>query len=153
MCKVRNSAKALIQKENKILLVQYEDEEGFWHTLPGGGQRQGETLTEAVKRECLEEVNAQVDVGELLFIREYIADNHEFAGMKPGFHQVEFIFKCSLLEGSTISPGSEPDIRQVGISWVNVHDLAQQRVYPKVWRELIPNIKNQVHPIYLGDVN
>ncbi len=153
MCKVRTSAKALIREGDKILLVQHRDAQGFWHTLPGGGQRNGETLTEAVQRECLEEVNAQVRVGRLLFIREYIADHHEFSEMRPGFHQIEFVFTCSLENDYTISAGHVPDAQQVGVAWVPINDLAQNRVYPKIWRELIPTLRDHDPPRYLGDVN
>ena len=153
MSRIRTSAKALIKKNNKILLVQHEDKQGLWHTLPGGGQRKGETLAEAVVRECLEEVNARIEVGALLFVREYIGDNHEFAEFHHGLHQIEFIFKCSLLEEYAPATGHKPDTRQVGVSWVDISKLAEKRLYPKIFRTLIPNMDKLTLPRYLGDVN
>ena len=63
---IRNSAKAIIVKDSKVLLTKNEDNEGVFYLFPGGGQEHGETLPETVKRECLEEIGQQVEVGELL---------------------------------------------------------------------------------------
>ncbi len=51
----RVSAKAVIKKENKILLV---NEDGFFE-LPGGGIDHGESLEVALKRELIEEVGVK----------------------------------------------------------------------------------------------
>ena len=50
----RNSAKAVILKDNKLLAIEKVDRDGQWYLLPGGGQEFGETLIDALKRECLE---------------------------------------------------------------------------------------------------
>ncbi|MDI6739140.1 MAG: NUDIX domain-containing protein [Candidatus Edwardsbacteria bacterium] len=69
---IRNSAKAVIINDCKLLVLEMRDEDGPWYALPGGGQQPGETLHAALVRECREEANAAVTIGELLFIREYI---------------------------------------------------------------------------------
>jgi len=56
---IRNSAKAVIIKDGKVLLTQNIDEEGLFYLFPGGGQEKGETLHEAVVRECIEELGEQ----------------------------------------------------------------------------------------------
>ena len=76
---VRTSVKAVIIKNNQILLQIKRDLLSQYAVLPGGGQHKGETLPEALRRECLEEINADVEVGDLLFVRDYISDHHEFA--------------------------------------------------------------------------
>lgn len=91
---IRNSAKAIIIHEDRILLIQNTDENGYWYTLPGGGQGFGETLTDAVLRECKEELGTEVAVGDLMFVREYIGANHEFAAVDFDQHQVDFMFEC-----------------------------------------------------------
>ena len=55
---VRNSAKALVLHEGKILVNRCTSRFGDYYALPGGGQREGETLLEAVRRELLEETGA-----------------------------------------------------------------------------------------------
>ena len=53
--KVRVSAKAIIIRKGKLLLLRARDRAGIYYLLPGGGQNNGETLHEALVREFLEE--------------------------------------------------------------------------------------------------
>jgi 8-oxo-dGTP pyrophosphatase MutT (NUDIX family) len=76
---IRNSAKAVIINDQKLLAIKKEDDDGFYYILPGGGQEIYEDFASALKRECLEEIGADVIVGELRYVREYIGQNHEFA--------------------------------------------------------------------------
>lgn len=115
---IRNAPRAIILKEGHLLCTKNEDPLGIFYLLPGGGQRKGETLYETLKRECLEEVGARVKVGSLLYIREYIGENHEFAEYDVDVHQVEFFFACTLLPGSTISCGRKADSFQLGVEWL-----------------------------------
>ena len=89
---VRNSVKAVIIRDGRLLVVRKSDTSAGYSVLPGGGQHKGETLPEALIRECAEEIGAPVTVGKLLFIREYRSDRHEFANLRPKVHQVEFCF-------------------------------------------------------------
>ena len=38
-------------------------------------------MLQALQRECREEINCQVEVGDILYIREYIGRNHEFSAV------------------------------------------------------------------------
>ena len=58
--KVRNSAKAVIIRDNKLLVLIKRDQDGPYAVLPGGGQRWGETLPDALMRECQEEIGTLV---------------------------------------------------------------------------------------------
>ena len=78
MYPVRNSVKTIIMKNGKLLCIKKTDDNGHYFILPGGGQEKDETFVETVKRECMEELGAQVEVVALKYIREYIAKNHEF---------------------------------------------------------------------------
>ena len=57
---IRNSAKALILHDGKLLLNRCVSRLGIYYALPGGGQHDGELLTEAVRREVLEETGLRV---------------------------------------------------------------------------------------------
>jgi ADP-ribose pyrophosphatase YjhB (NUDIX family) len=66
---IRNCAKAIIVRDGSILAVKYADEGGEYFALPGGGQLHGETLPEALARECHEELGVSVRNQGLRFIR------------------------------------------------------------------------------------
>ena len=54
---------------NNSVLLHRADHESFW-TLPGGRGELGETAEETIKREMLEELEADVDVDRLLWVVE-----------------------------------------------------------------------------------
>lgn len=147
---IRNSAKAIIIRDNKILLTKNKDVEGFFYLFPGGGQEHGEILPKALKRECVEEIGCEVEVGALLHVREYIGKNHEHASFDSDLHQVEFYFACRILsEWSDHLKPSNPDSHQVGVEWIDIHVLKQYRLYPK---EISSHIGGS-SKVYLGDIN
>ncbi|MEK4075463.1 NUDIX domain-containing protein [Paenibacillus sp. FSL M7-0656] len=149
---IRNSAKAVIVQDGRLLVIRLEDQYGTAYVFPGGGQEKGEELKEAVARECLEEIGQAVNVGELLHIREYIGKNHEFAEWDADIHQVEFYFACSLIDPeATVFEGSNPDDHQVAVEWIALEDLSNIRLYPKTIGELL--LKSGSSSIYLGDLN
>ena len=99
MNQIRNSAKAIILRDGALLCtknVGWRGDEYF--ILPGGGQNPGETLVEALERECLEEIGARVKVLALRYVRDYIGKNHGFAERHAEVHQIEYMFVCDLLD-------------------------------------------------------
>lgn len=149
---IRNSAKAVIVQDARLLVIRLEDQYGTAYVFPGGGQEKCEELKDAVARECLEEIGQAVNVGELLHIREYIGKNHEFAEWDADIHQVEFYFACSLIDPeATVFEGSNPDDHQVAVEWIALEDLSKIRLYPKTIGELL--LQSGSPSIYLGDLN
>lgn len=152
---VRNSAKAVIIQDGKLLTIQclsWKNE--VYYLFPGGGQNPGETLTGALLRECREEIGAEIEieVEGLKWVREYIADNHEFAASHAGFHAVEFMFLCKLKPGTELVPASQPDSYQTGIAWLPLESLHEKKFFPQAMIPLLQG-KVQAHVDYLGDVN
>lgn len=150
---MRNSAKAIIFKDGKLLTMKGIDSDGYYYLLPGGGQRFGETLHDTLVRECKEEINADIKVGELRFVRDYIGAHHEFASVEKDVHRIEFMFVCELVKHEDVSIGSTPDDAQVGVEWLEIRRLTSYRLYPLVIREKILNLGTEGHCAYLGDVN
>ncbi len=72
----RHSVKAVIIKDHQLLVESCDYGRGRFCKLPGGGQEWGETMTQALIRECKEELNIEVIPQRLLFARDYIAKNH-----------------------------------------------------------------------------
>ena len=89
---VRNSAKAIVLRDGKILVNRCTSRFGNYYALPGGGQREGETLLEAVRRELLEETGYAVVPVRLSGIYERVCENRE-GGMS---HKIYFVFLCRL---------------------------------------------------------
>lgn len=143
MAAIRNSAKALIIHDGYLLAVEMRDEEGAFFILPGGGQEPGETLAEAVRRECYEELAAEVAVHELRFVREF---THEAP------HRVEFIFRCTLTSGLGPDAGARPDAGQLGPAWLPLPRLPHTRFYPLGLRSLLGGTAPAGGPVYLGDL-
>jgi 8-oxo-dGTP diphosphatase len=152
---IRTSAKAVIIEHGRVVAVKKQDEHGVFYILPGGGQEPGETLVEALRRECQEELRADVSVGDLWVMREYIARHHEFAAQHPEVHQIEFMFLCSLADGVTVVDAPLVEDQQLGVEWLELEGLERSRLYPKALRALIAGLGRRAGrlTIYLGDVN
>ena len=146
------SAKAIIIEDGRLLTIRKRHGEHTYYVLPGGTQEPGETLSDTVSREVEEETGARVEAVELLHVRDYVADNHEFAGRHPGLHKVEFYFRCRLLEPPGSRPLSHPDKHQVGVEWIEMARLDEADLWPRV---LVPILTGQRPdaPVYLGDAN
>lgn len=148
---IRNSAKAVIIQDGKLLCTKNEDQFGIFYLLPGGGQEKFETLSEALRRECREEIGAEIEIGDIVLIREYIGKNHEFAEWDAAMHQIEFMFRCRLQPGAMLHPGAVPDSMQIGVEWLELAQLNQYRIYPASLKRAIGGDGRIAGPIYLGD--
>ena len=153
MKRLRNSAKAVVLRDGRLLALQKKDAHGVYYVLPGGGQRPGETLRQALQRECLEEIGAAIEVGVLRFVREYIGRHHEFADLHRKRHQVEFIFEAHLRGDDAPAKGEDPDRRQIGLEWIPLDRIEQYPLYPAVLKDLLQAEPGGESPVYLGDVN
>lgn len=67
----------------------YGDYKGFWE-FPGGKIEEGETKEEALKREIREELDTEVEVGDLIANVEYDY---------PKFHLIMDCFLCEIIKG------------------------------------------------------
>lgn len=148
--KHRISVKGLIIESGRILLPLHRDDAGLYYILPGGGQEPGESLPDALVRECREELGVDVTVGELVGARDYIGAHHEFAATDDA-HQVELMFRCTFV-GGTPGTGTAVDNRQIGAEWIELAALARVRFYPKRLADVL--VARGDAPFgYLGDVN
>lgn len=80
---------AIIIKEGKVFATQrgYGEWKGWWE-FPGGKMEPGETPQEALRREILEELDAEIGIGELLDTVEWDY---------PAFHLIMHCFLCTLI--------------------------------------------------------
>ena len=150
---IRIAARALIILDKKVLAIKMRDKTGIFYILPGGGQRHGESLTDALIRECLEEIGTIIEVGELAYVREYIGKNHEFHQMHNTFHQVENVFYCKINKPEDIEFKSQSDKKQIGVEWIRLEDLPKCRFLPKIIKPFFKSGRFVTCKNYLGDVN
>lgn len=152
---IRNSAKAVIIQDDKLLVIKKEDTEGYYFVLPGGGQEHSENLHQTLKRECIEEIGEEIKIGDLIFIREYIGKNHEYSLSDFQNHKMEYMFLVTLKDkNKNIKNGITPNEGQIGVEWLSIVELLQHRLYPQKMRKyLIDYFKGEKVPNYLGDIN
>ena len=85
---------AVIRDGDKIFATQrgYGDLKGGWE-FPGGKIEEGETPQEALKREIMEELDTEIEVGELIDTIEYDY---------PEFHLSMGCYWCSVVCGELV---------------------------------------------------
>ena len=83
---------AIIIRNGKVFATQrgYGDWKGWWE-FPGGKMEPGETPQEALIREIHEELDAEIEIGELLDTVEWDY---------PAFHLTMHCFLCTLISES-----------------------------------------------------
>lgn len=89
-------------KDDQLLLVRHKglSASGTLWAPPGGGMEYGEDAKTALRREFLEETGLDVEVGEFLFVHEYLD--------KP-LHGIELFFEVKNVAG-TLKSGSDPEM-------------------------------------------
>ena len=142
---VRNSAKAILLHDGKILVNRCVSRFGEYYALPGGGQKSGETLIEAVKRELLEETGYAVEPLRLAGVYERVRASHTDANA----HKIYFIFYCRLADTNRRRP-TETDRFQVGMEWVDAHEIVYRNLFPRAIRDNIPSLIGYGETIYIG---
>ena len=85
---------AIIHDQNKIFATQrgYGEFKDGWE-FPGGKMEQGETPEQALKREIREELDTEIEVGELFDTVEYDY---------PDFHLTMHCFLCTIQSGNLV---------------------------------------------------
>lgn len=92
----------LCRHEDQLLLVHHQGVgvTGTFWSPPGGGVQFGEKAYDALIREFTEETGLIIDVKELLFVNEFIADP---------LHAIELFFQVNVVGGS-LQKGYDPEM-------------------------------------------
>jgi len=146
---IRNAVRAIIIDGDRMLMQHKRYEDGSErYALPGGGQDAGETLAAALRRECLEEIGASVEVGELL----YVADWFKQRNTEPPAtrHLVEFLFRCHLPADYQPHNGHHPDPHQIGVQWVALSALRDDQIFPASLLPLLQSLAVAPAAVYVG---
>jgi len=146
---IRNAARALIIQQGRILLLRKQGggrAERF--ALPGGAQDPGESLIDALNRECLEEIGSAVEMPELVHVADFI----KLRDTQPPTHRhvVDFLFRCTLGDDYLPRNGPKPDRHQVEVLWVELAALQQTPLFPHYLSSCIPGLVDADRTFYLG---
>lgn len=129
---MRTSVRAIIIQNNNILLIhRVKNNKEYW-VFPGGGLEETDSSQEeGLKRECIEELGVDVQVGK--FIKQRMYDEN----------QVDLFYECNIV-GGVVGTGKGPEYdRDVSISgvykveWIQIKDLSRMNVFPVEIRDLV----------------
>lgn len=150
---IRNSAKALILKDGKLLLNSHLTSTGeLYHDLPGGGQNPYETMEEAVVREVREETGLRVEPVRFAALCEEIFTNEDMRRRFPQYcHRCMHIFLVRVLPGP-VGEKSEPDFQQTGSAWFTPQEAEALPLVPLQLRGRVAQVLNAPGPVYLGSI-
>lgn len=128
--KIEKRVRAVIIKDEKVLLMhRFKNGHEYW-VFPGGGvDDTDKSLEDSLKRECLEELGVDVKVGDLFMEKFYILDN--FQG------QIQYFYNCKIISGE-VGTGTGPewngrDVEKYGtyeIIWISISELKDKIIYP-----------------------
>ena len=125
--KHRLTVKGIIRRgDGKILIVKRsasdDHKPGMWETV-GGGVEEGITPQEALKREIVEEVGLEVEIGEPFHIFNFTKDNGE--------EKVGITFLCDYLSGEVKLSEEHSDFK-----WINPFDFTKFDSIQSLYNEI-----------------
>lgn len=126
----------LLVEQEHILLIKMDSPvtgKTVWMP-PGGGVDFGESMIDALRREFREETQTEIEIQQLLHLRELIKDP---------FHAVECYFEVSKVKGQP-SAGYDPELGDheqliEEVAWISVGDLDHLPFAP---RDLLYKLKH-----------
>ena len=123
---------ALIFREGKLLITQRQSDAhlgGLWE-FPGGKREPGESFEQSLAREILEELRAEIAVGELF---EEITHTYPEKAVRLQF------FVCRLISGEPQAIGC------TALKWVHKADLADY-TFPAADARLLQKLRGYTFP-------
>jgi 8-oxo-dGTP diphosphatase len=116
-----------IVENNHLLLMKYRYGNTDVYNLPGGNVDKGETLTETVVRELMEELGIEVDLATMILSGDVIMPE----GKEDVLHCV---FEGKIFSGKPVLNPKETSA--LAVVWMPLVDLHELEMYPNVGAEL-----------------
>ena len=141
---VRTSAKALVIRDGCMLAIKLCDQDGEFYIMPGGGQKAGELLPDAVEREVAEETGMAVNTRDVVFVIEGAEGEPQ--------HRVDIVYFCDYI--GLIEADRHSDCNQIGYEWLKINGLNHTPLYPsKLRRPIMALFAGKKTAAYLGNEN
>ena len=120
--------KAILKKDGKVLIVRDSRVTNpvLWE-LPGGRLHKNELPEEGLRRELMEELGVEADIGEMIY-------SELFAQTKTGDPHILLAYTATL-----VKPAEDftPDPVEVAeMKWIGISQLEAQPMYPNCLRAL-----------------
>jgi TDG/mug DNA glycosylase family protein len=117
----QNVRAAVLDEQERILLLRYGDEYGDWWVTPGGGREEGETDEQTLRRELAEEVGlVDFEMGRMLWER------HGWTLDEPGF--ASFLSRVYLVRVDRFEP---PHLTEaLELRWFSLAELSDVPTRP-----------------------
>jgi 8-oxo-dGTP diphosphatase len=133
--KHRIRAAALIEISQRLLLVEHQDKNGNkWWVPPGGGlEDKDASVLDCVAREVREETGLSVEVGPLLYVKEFIDTTNDT-------RHLELFFEAKPVSGYASGlpdvASTVVDAAVLGSEWICRAEMESLAVFPE-------NLKNE----------
>ncbi|MCM2279252.1 MAG: NUDIX hydrolase [Oligoflexia bacterium] len=141
--------------ENRVLLHRAESD-NFW-ALPGGACEFNEDSRTALKREINEELNAEIEVGELLWVVEnfFVYDGVPWHEIGLYYHfrftgESQKFYRQDEFEGVESFFRKDQDIRLI-YKWIPQNKMPEEDIRPKFLREALRQLPKHTEVIVNRD--
>lgn len=134
---IRPVALAVIRDGPRLLVRRYTAPNGDHYYRPLGGRIEfGERAEQAVKREIMEEIEAEIEQVRNLTTIENIFERDGETG-----HQIEFLFEAKLVDrslyGAELIHGMESSGKRIEAVWIDLTQPLDGPLYPVCLRDLL----------------
>ena len=119
----RLAVRALILRDNRLLMVNAWPGNSDLLCAPGGGVEIGESLPDNLKRELHEETGLGIEVGRVVLVNEFHDPTRDF-------HQVDVYFRCHMISGDPDADWTDPEGVVSERHWLTRPELEARRFKP-----------------------
>lgn len=135
--RIRPVALAVIRDGSRLLVRRYTAPNGDHYYRPLGGAIEfGERAAQAVMREIVEEIEAEIEQVRHLTTVENIFERDGETG-----HQIEFLFEAQLVDrslyGAELIHGMESSGKRIEAVWIDLAQPLDGPLYPAGLQELL----------------
>ncbi len=133
----------LIIENDRMLTLEYQYDSQTVYNLPGGNVEFGETMSQTLQREMMEELGIKVSVGELAMVGEiHLPDKNKYT--------LHCLFEGIIIEGK---PQINPQNTSAkAIKWLNINELSNFHLYPNFKKEIPLWLDDKLEDYYIGKI-